>query len=76
MSKKRVFANDNILWTLWFGGINYQIEHHLFPNMSNFHYCTVAPIVKKFCLERRIPYVAKDTVIDAFKSFTKRVKPK
>jgi linoleoyl-CoA desaturase len=68
------FANDNILWTLWFGGINHQIEHHLFPNMSNFHYCTVAPIVKAFCLERRIPYVHLDTLEDVFKSFSKNAK--
>ena len=44
------FANDNKLWTALFGGINYQIEHHLFPNMNNFHYPVIAPIVKKFCL--------------------------
>ena len=68
------FANDNILWTLWFGGINHQIEHHLFPNMSNFHYCTVAPIVKAFCVERRIPYVHVDTIKDVFKSFSKNAK--
>lgn len=67
------FANDNIMWTLWFGGINHQIEHHLFPNMSNFHYCYVSPIVKAFCLENRIPYVALNNLEEVFKSFSKKV---
>jgi linoleoyl-CoA desaturase len=63
------FANNNFLWTLFFGGINHQIEHHLFPGMSNFHYCSVAPIVRSFCLERNIPYVSLEGMNDVFKSF-------
>jgi fatty acid desaturase len=68
------FANDNLLWTFWFGGINHQIEHHLFPNMCNVHYCIVASIVREFCSERGIPYVHVDTVEDAIRSFTKKVR--
>jgi fatty acid desaturase (delta-4 desaturase) len=39
------------------GGLNYQIEHHLFPRMNHIHYTKIAPVVKQFCEERDIPYV-------------------
>lgn len=68
------FLNQSLLWTYLFGGINYQIEHHLFPNMSYIHYPTIAPIVKKYCKENNIPYVHHETVYDAYKSFIKMLK--
>ena len=68
------FLNGNMIWTKMFGSINYQIEHHLFPNMSNVHYPTIAPIVKKFCEERNIPYVNHTTLWGAYKSYLKMLK--
>jgi linoleoyl-CoA desaturase len=68
------FLNNNFLWTHMFGAINYQIEHHLFPNMSSVHYPTIAPIVKQFCKENNIPYVHHDTLWSAYNSFIKMVK--
>lgn len=65
------FCNDNVFWTKWFGGINYQIEHHLFPNMSNTHYPTIAPLVKEYCQTNRIPYVHQPTFKEAIQSFVK-----
>ena len=38
------------------GGLNYQIEHHLFPNMPRPHLRHAQPIVQRFCAERGIPY--------------------
>lgn len=67
------FLNRERWWGMVFGGINYQIEHHLFPNMSNQHYPIIAPIVKKFCEENDIPYVDEETLIGAYHSFMKRV---
>jgi linoleoyl-CoA desaturase len=63
--------NDNLVWTYAFGAINYQIEHHLFPNMSSVHYPAVKPIVVKFCKEHNIPYVHHPTLLGAYKSFLK-----
>ncbi len=40
----------------WYGGLNLQIEHHLFPNMPRNKLREVQPIVKGFCAERGIPY--------------------
>lgn len=41
---------------LW-GGLNYQIEHHLFPSMPRHHLKTVMPLVKEFCMENNLPYM-------------------
>jgi len=68
------FANDNPLWTLMFGGINYQIEHHLFPNMCNQHYCDISHVVRQFCKEKRWPYSHQPTVMEAYESFMKKTK--
>ena len=70
------FLNGNFLWTRIFGGINYQIEHHLFPNMSNIHYPTIAPIVYEFCIENNIPYVNHNTLLGAYKSYLKMLRSK
>ena len=39
-----------------YGGLNYQIEHHLFPNMPRNRLKDAREVVKAFCLERRVPY--------------------
>ena len=68
------FLNQSWLWTRIFGGINYQIEHHLFPNMSNVHYPTIAPIVQDFCKENGIPYVHHDNLWEAYQSYLKMLR--
>lgn len=67
------FLNGNVVWTRVFGSINYQIEHHLFPNMSSMHYPTIAPVVREFCKEHDIPYVHHDTLVGAFRSYYKMI---
>ncbi len=43
--------------TDWFyGGLNYQIEHHLFPSMARTQLAKAQPIVRAFCRERGISY--------------------
>jgi len=44
------------LTDLWYGSLNYQIEHHLFPNMPRVNMRRAQPIVKDFCAERGIEY--------------------
>ena len=39
-----------------YGGLNYQIEHHLFPNMPRKNFNKARQVVKEFCLARSIPY--------------------
>ncbi|MCA9923635.1 MAG: acyl-CoA desaturase [Anaerolineales bacterium] len=40
----------------WYGGLNFQIEHHLFPTMAENKLREAQRIVKHFCAEHRIPY--------------------
>ena len=51
------------------GGLNYQIEHHLFPRIHHSHYPKIAPIVREFCLARSIPYKHFPTIYDNVVSF-------
>jgi fatty acid desaturase len=44
------------LTDLWYGSLNYQIEHHLFPNMPRVNMRRAQPIVKAFCAEIGIEY--------------------
>ncbi|MFM8838896.1 MAG: fatty acid desaturase, partial [Bacteroidota bacterium] len=39
-------------------GLNYQIEHHLFPNISHIHYQSIASIVRETAAEFFHPYKA------------------
>jgi fatty acid desaturase len=42
----------------WYGGLNFQIEHHLFPTMPRNNLKAAQPIVRQFCEEQGIPYHA------------------
>jgi len=44
------------LTDFWYGGLNYQIEHHLFPSMPRNKLKKAQTIVRAFCEERDIPY--------------------
>ena len=62
------FANSSPFWNWFTGGLNHQIEHHLFPSMSHTHYTTIRPIVRETALEFRLPYKQFDTYAQALKS--------
>lgn len=56
--KSRVFA--------WFiGGLNYQVEHHLFPNICHIHYPKLSKIVRETAQEFGLPYHVKPTFMEA-----------
>jgi linoleoyl-CoA desaturase len=59
------FANKNFLISYYVGGLNFQVEHHLFPDVSHVHYSKIAPIVKATAEEFNVPYYAKKTFIGA-----------
>ncbi|MBX2940065.1 MAG: acyl-CoA desaturase [Ferruginibacter sp.] len=50
------FATRNKLYTWLLGGLNFQIEHHLFPKISHVHYPAISKIIKQTCQEFGIPY--------------------
>lgn len=62
------FARRNRVLSWYVGGLNYQIEHHLFHNICHIHYKKIAPIVKQTAKEFDIPYHEKRTFLDALRS--------
>lgn len=50
------FANNARIFSWFVGGLNNQVEHHLFPKICHVHYRDLSPIVKKTALEFGIPY--------------------
>ncbi|HNK45592.1 MAG TPA: acyl-CoA desaturase [Pseudomonadota bacterium] len=57
-------------------GLQYQIEHHLFPGYSHTHYAKMAPLVKEFCIQNGYPYRTFGWVDAVMKTFTIFSKPK
>lgn len=58
--RRQTLMSRNITGGWWvdagMGGLNYQIEHHLFPTMSSRNLKTVQPMVREYCAERNITY--------------------
>lgn len=50
------------------GGLNFQIEHHLFPRVHHGYYAYIAPVVRQFCAKHNIMYVHYDTIQENVKS--------
>jgi linoleoyl-CoA desaturase len=59
------FARGHWLVTWYLGGLNYQIEHHLFPQVAHVHYPAIAPIVESVCREFGVRYSAYPTLREA-----------
>lgn len=55
------FAPDNRLLSWLVGGLNYQIEHHLFPQICHIHYRALSPLVKETCQEFGVRYNVHQT---------------
>lgn len=51
-----------------FGGLNYQIEHHLFPEICHLHYPALSVIVEQVCREFDVRYFAHRNAFDALSS--------
>lgn len=50
------FAPSNKLVTWFAGGLNFQVEHHLFPRVSHVHYKALSKIVREHCQRFGVPY--------------------
>jgi linoleoyl-CoA desaturase len=62
------FATQNKVVSWFIGGLNFQIEHHLFKKISHVHYPALSKIVKQVCSEYNIPYIEYPKVRLAFAS--------
>jgi fatty acid desaturase len=44
------------MMSMFMGGLNYQIEHHLFPSMARPHLAKIQPLVAAYCAAEGVPY--------------------
>ncbi len=68
------FATRNKLISWLVGGLNFQIEHHLFPKISHIHYPQISKIIKKTCEEFNVKYIEYRHMRDAIVSHAMHLK--
>ena len=62
-------------WFSWYvGGLNFQIEHHLFPNICHVHYKKLSKIVKETATEFNLPYQSEKTFLGAIATHGRMLK--
>jgi linoleoyl-CoA desaturase len=68
------FSPNNKIISWFVGGLNYQIEHHLFPRISHIHYPALSKIVRLKCEEFNVPYNCIPSLNLAVKSHFRFIK--
>ena len=68
------FARSNKALCWYVGGLNFQIEHHLFPKVCSIHYPAISPIVEQTAKEFGIPYNCNETFSEAVASHYRTLK--
>jgi linoleoyl-CoA desaturase len=68
------FSPSSPLLSWLLGGLNYQVEHHLFPRISHIHYPAISNIVKLKCVEFNLPYHCIPTIGKAVNSHFRLLK--
>ena len=60
------FATGNKFLSWLLGGLNFQVEHHLFPRISHVHYPQISRLVRETCHEFNIAYLEYPSMHEAF----------
>lgn len=68
------FSRNNPFINWYVGGLNFQVEHHLFPRISHVHYKAISPIVKATAEEYGIDYLENETFAGAVGSHVRLLK--
>lgn len=68
------FATGNKIVSWFTGGLNYQVEHHLFPNISHVHYPVIHKIVKEECKNHKVRFNAYPSLTSALLSHLRFLK--
>ena len=55
------FSREGKLAQWYTGGLNFQIEHHLFPRICHIHYSSISEIVRKTCTDYGVSYISYPT---------------
>jgi len=68
------FARGNRVLTWYLGGLNYQVEHHLFPKTCHIHYPALSVIVETTCRAHGIAHRSHATMRGALRSHVRWLK--
>jgi linoleoyl-CoA desaturase len=68
------YAPGNRILSWFVGGLNYQVEHHLFPTICHVHYRKISGIVQETAKEYNIPYHVHPTFINALSAHYQMLK--
>lgn len=68
------FSRKNKFLCWYLGGLNFQVEHHLFPTICHVHYPVISKIVKITALEFNVPYLENETFSKAISSHIRILK--
>jgi linoleoyl-CoA desaturase len=68
------FDCENKLLTFYVGGLNFQVEHHLFPRINSTHYPKIRPIVMEVAKKYGVPYNENPTLLIALRSHVRTLK--
>ena len=68
------FARGNRFLTWYLGGLNYQIEHHLFPKICHLHYPAISPLVEEACRAHGVRHSSHPRMRDALRSHVRFLK--
>ena len=68
--RRQVLTSRNVvahpITDFWYGGLNYQIEHHLFPRLPRNKLREAQPIIRGFCRDHSIAY-HETSVLQSYK---------
>jgi linoleoyl-CoA desaturase len=68
------FATKNKIISWFTGGLNYQVEHHLFPKVSHVHYPAISKFVQESCEKFGVNYICYPTITSAIASHYRLMK--
>jgi len=68
------FATGNPLLSWYVGGLNHQVEHHLFPKVCSAHYPALSKIVREIAERHHVPYNHHETLLAAIGSHYRTLK--
>jgi linoleoyl-CoA desaturase len=68
------FATKSKLVSWLLGGLNFQVEHHLFPKISHVHYPEIRKMVKETCEEFKVKYLEFPSTMQAIYSHLMHIK--
>jgi linoleoyl-CoA desaturase len=74
MSTTSNYAPKSRIFSWLIGGLNFQVEHHLFPNICHIHYSKISKIVSETAQEFKIPYLEKRTFLMALSDHVKMLR--